>query len=66
MTQQDINKAVAAYAQVAADAEQLGFDGVEIHGAHCYLIDQFLWAGSNQRKDGYGGIYKIVCGLRLK
>ena len=55
MTQQDINEAVAAYAQAAADAEQLGFDGVEIHGAHGYLIDQFLWAGNNQRKDGYGG-----------
>ena len=55
MTQLDINEAVAAYAQAAADAERLGFDGVEIHGAHGYLIDQFLWQGSNQRTDAYGG-----------
>lgn len=55
MTQQDINEAVAAYAQAAADAERLGFDGVEIHGAHGYLIDQFLWEGTNQRTDSYGG-----------
>lgn len=55
MTQTDIDMAVMAYAQAAADAELLGFDGVEIHGAHGYLIDQFLWAGSNHRTDGYGG-----------
>ncbi|WP_461517932.1 NADH:flavin oxidoreductase [Porticoccus sp.] len=55
MDQQDIDLAVMAYAQAAADAELLGFDGVEIHGAHGYLIDQFLWAGSNHRTDGYGG-----------
>nr|BFE94272.1 hypothetical protein GCM10020185_48080 [Pseudomonas brassicacearum subsp. brassicacearum] len=30
-------------------------DGVEIHGAHGYLVDQFFWEGSNQRTDGYGG-----------
>jgi len=55
MDQQDIDAAVAAYARAAADAERLGFDGVEIHGAHGYLIDQFLWAGSNHRSDNYGG-----------
>ncbi|CAM5534111.1 NADH:flavin oxidoreductase [Streptomyces fumanus] len=55
MTQQDIDAVVAAFAQAAADAERIGFDGVEIHGAHGYLVDQFLWAGTNRRTDAYGG-----------
>ncbi len=55
MTQQDIDDAVAAFAQAAQDAQRIGFDGVELHGAHGYLIDQFLWPQSNQRNDGYGG-----------
>jgi 2,4-dienoyl-CoA reductase-like NADH-dependent reductase (Old Yellow Enzyme family) len=55
MTQQDIDDVVAAFAQAAADAERVGFDGVEIHGAHGYLVDQFLWAGTNRRTDAYGG-----------
>ncbi|WP_320778146.1 NADH:flavin oxidoreductase [Streptomyces sp. CRN 30] len=55
MTQQDIDDVIAAFARAAADAERIGFDGVEIHGAHGYLIDQFLWAGTNRRTDAYGG-----------
>ncbi|UOA08101.1 NADH:flavin oxidoreductase [Methylobacter sp. S3L5C] len=55
MSQQDIDDVVTAYAQAAADAERLGFDGVEVHGAHGYLIDQFLWEKTNQRHDRYGG-----------
>ena len=55
MTQDDIDEAVAAYVQAAIDAERLGFDAVEIHGAHGYLIDQFFWEGTNQRDDEYGG-----------
>ncbi|MCG8040928.1 MAG: NADH:flavin oxidoreductase [Candidatus Thiodiazotropha taylori] len=55
MEQADIDKVVMAYAQAAAEAERIGFDGVEIHGAHGYLIDQFLWSDSNHRTDGYGG-----------
>lgn len=55
MTQEDINEVVEAFAQAAADAKEVGFDGVEIHGAHGYLVDQFLWEGSNQRTDEYGG-----------
>ena len=39
----------------AADAQRLGFDVVELHGAHGYLIDQFFWAGTNLRDDTYGG-----------
>jgi 2,4-dienoyl-CoA reductase-like NADH-dependent reductase (Old Yellow Enzyme family) len=55
MTKADIADAINAYAEAAANAEEIGFDGVEIHGAHGYLIDQFLWEGSNQRSDEYGG-----------
>jgi 2,4-dienoyl-CoA reductase-like NADH-dependent reductase (Old Yellow Enzyme family) len=47
--------AIAAYAAAAADAQRLGFDVVEVHGAHGYLIDQFFWGGTNLRTDGYGG-----------
>lgn len=55
MTQADIDNVIAAFAQAARDAQAIGMDGVEIHGAHGYLIDQFFWEGSNQRTDGYGG-----------
>lgn len=55
MTQDDIDAAVAAYGQSAKDAEAIGMDGIEIHGAHSYLIDQFFWDATNQRTDGYGG-----------
>lgn len=55
MTQQDIADVVRAFAEGARDAKTLGFDGVEIHGAHGYLIDQFFWEGTNQRGDEYGG-----------
>ncbi|MDV5860271.1 NADH:flavin oxidoreductase [Pseudomonas mendocina] len=55
MTQADIDEVIAAFAQAARDAKAIGMDGVEIHGAHGYLIDQFFWEGSNQRSDGYGG-----------
>ena len=55
MTQTDIDNVIAAFAQAARDAQSIGMDGVEIHGAHGYLVDQFFWEGSNQRTDGYGG-----------
>lgn len=54
MTLADIDAVIAAFAQGAADARRLGFDGVEIHGAHGFLIDQFLWARTNRRADAYG------------
>ncbi len=44
-----------AYALAAANAQAAGFDAVEIHGAHGYLLDQFLWEHTNRRTDGYGG-----------
>jgi 2,4-dienoyl-CoA reductase-like NADH-dependent reductase (Old Yellow Enzyme family) len=55
MTQDDIDAVVRAFAQAAADAERVGFDGVELHGAHGYLIDEFLWHATNRRTDAYGG-----------
>lgn len=55
MTVDEITRVVKAYADAAANAKRIGFDGVEIHGAHGYLIDQFLWEGTNQRTDAYGG-----------
>ncbi|MFF4254138.1 NADH:flavin oxidoreductase [Streptomyces sp. NPDC001663] len=55
MTQQDVDDVIGAFAEAAAAAERIGFDGVELHGAHGYLLDQFLWAGTNRRTDAYGG-----------
>ncbi|MFG2969218.1 MULTISPECIES: NADH:flavin oxidoreductase [unclassified Streptomyces] len=55
MTAQDLDDVIRAFAEAAADAERIGFDGVELHGAHGYLLDQFLWAGTNRRTDAYGG-----------
>lgn len=55
MSKEDIDDVVRAFAEGARDAKALGFDGVEIHGAHGYLIDQFFWEGTNQRDDEYGG-----------
>ena len=55
MTTEDIENAILAYGRAAADAKRLGFDCVEIHGAHGYLIDQFFWDVTNKRTDSYGG-----------
>ncbi len=52
---EEIADLIAGYGRAAANAERLGFDGVELHGAHGYLIDQFFWDGTNQRTDSYGG-----------
>ncbi|MFG2917257.1 NADH:flavin oxidoreductase [Kitasatospora sp. NPDC048298] len=55
MTRADLDAVIGAFAEAAAAAERIGFDGVELHGAHGYLLDQFLWAGTNRRTDAYGG-----------
>ena len=55
MSDEDVADAVAAFARAAGDAMRLGFDAVELHGAHGYLIDQFFWDATNQRPDGWGG-----------
>jgi N-ethylmaleimide reductase len=51
----EIPEIIAQFRQAAINAKQAGFDGVELHGAFGYLIDQFLQDGSNQRQDEYGG-----------
>lgn len=55
VTHEEIEQLIADYAQAAANAIDAGFDGVEIHGANAYLIDQFLHHDSNRRTDEYGG-----------
>ncbi|MCU1795611.1 NADH:flavin oxidoreductase [Pectobacterium polaris] len=55
MTEEDIADTVAAFARAAVDAKRLGFDTLELHGAHGYLIDQFFWPGTNKREDAFGG-----------
>ncbi|MCD8548477.1 MAG: alkene reductase, partial [Aeromonadaceae bacterium] len=55
LSEAEIAELVEQYAQAAANAREAGFDGVEIHGANGYLIDQFLHHETNLRQDGYGG-----------
>jgi 2,4-dienoyl-CoA reductase-like NADH-dependent reductase (Old Yellow Enzyme family) len=55
MSDAAIADTIAAHGQAAADAKRLGFDTVEIHGAHGYLLDQFFWDGTNKRTDRFGG-----------
>ncbi len=55
MADSDIADVIAGFANSARYAQELGFDGVELHGAHGYLLDQFFWEGTNARDDKYGG-----------
>jgi 2,4-dienoyl-CoA reductase-like NADH-dependent reductase (Old Yellow Enzyme family) len=54
-THEEILEVIEAYGLAAATAKRLGFDGIEVHGAHGYLIDQFLWEKTNLRDDEFGG-----------
>ncbi len=58
MTLEDINQTQNEYVLAAKNAIEAGFDGVELHGANGYLIDQFINTASNKRTDEYGGSYK--------
>lgn len=52
----EIRTIIDSFVEAAVSARELGFDGIEIHGAHGYILDQFLWAALNQRPgDDYGG-----------
>lgn len=55
MTIEDIQATIKAFAKAAAAAKTLGFNALELHGAHGYLIDQFFWEGTNKRTDDFGG-----------
>ncbi|HWA63523.1 MAG TPA: 12-oxophytodienoate reductase, partial [Caulobacteraceae bacterium] len=55
MSDAEVADAIEAFGRAAGDAERLGFDAVELHGAHGYLIDQFFWQGTNERDDLFGG-----------
>lgn len=74
MNKEDIDTVVDAFVQAAIDSERIGFDAIELHGAHGYLIDQFFWEGTNHRDDEYGGSLEnrlrfaceIVSGIRAK
>jgi N-ethylmaleimide reductase len=61
MSESDIQAAIQAYVLASENAIAAGFDGVELHGANGYLIDQFLHASSNQRADGWGGDIAARC-----
>ena len=54
-TPAELDDIKAAFVRSALMAKQIGLDGVEVHAAHGYLLDQFLWEETNQRDDGYGG-----------
>jgi 2,4-dienoyl-CoA reductase-like NADH-dependent reductase (Old Yellow Enzyme family) len=62
----EIPAIIAAFRQAAENAKRAGFDGVEVHGANGYLLDQFLQDGSNHRTDAYGGTVENRARLLLE
>ncbi|MEZ5118770.1 MAG: NADH:flavin oxidoreductase [Candidatus Nanopelagicales bacterium] len=72
MTLDDIAGSVDDFVAAAVQAEEAGFDGVEVHGAHGYLLGQFLDTSRNDRTDGYGGssagrfriVHEVLEGIR--
>jgi N-ethylmaleimide reductase len=62
----EIPGVIAQYAEAAQRAKDAGFDGVEVHGANGYLLDQFLQDGSNRRTDAYGGTVENRARLLLE
>ncbi|KAH9990813.1 hypothetical protein BJV77DRAFT_1010470 [Russula vinacea] len=66
LTVTEIKEYVQLYAKAARNAIEAGFDGVEVHAANGYLLDQFLQSVSNERTDEYGGRFKIVIDAVVK
>lgn len=74
MTVSEIEQAIEAYVKGAERAERAGFDGVELHGAHGYLLCQFLSSEINRREDDYGGslenrsrpLFEAIKGIRQR
>jgi 2,4-dienoyl-CoA reductase-like NADH-dependent reductase (Old Yellow Enzyme family) len=66
MTREDINRVVTAFGDGARRAKKWGFDGVQLHGAHGYLINQFLSPLTNQRQDEYSGPIENRCRFLLE
>jgi len=66
MTEADIRKAVEEFVEGARNAREAGLDGVELHSANGYLLEQFLNPGSNRRTDGYGGSIENRCRFVLE
>jgi 2,4-dienoyl-CoA reductase-like NADH-dependent reductase (Old Yellow Enzyme family) len=72
LTTAEVHAAVDSFVTAAGRAERAGFDGVEVHGAHGYLVGQFLDGRHNHREDGYGGsvedrsrfLLEVVAGIR--
>ncbi len=60
MTLEEIKETISAFGQAAERAKKAGFDVIEIHGAHGYLINEFLSPLTNKRTDEYGGTRKIA------
>lgn len=66
MTEKDIRKAVDEFVRGARNVREAGLDGVELHSANGYLLEQFLNPGSNRRTDGYGGTIENRCRFVLE
>jgi 2,4-dienoyl-CoA reductase-like NADH-dependent reductase (Old Yellow Enzyme family) len=66
MSKKDIDEIVAAFGDAARRAKEYGFDAVQLHSAHGYLINQFLSPVTNRRTDGYGGSVANRCRFLLE
>ena len=66
MSVNEIHVVVTSFGEAARRVKEAGFDAAEIHGAHGYLINQFLSQNANQRSDGYGGSLKNRARLAME
>ena len=65
-TQDEINRVIDSFAHSAEFLEKAGYDGIELHGAHGYLLAQFLSPSTNKRTDKYGGSLENLLRLTLE